>query len=123
MRPLALSSLTQYSTPGIMQLNTILVTNGWEIHNSPPDGHCLLHSFISSCSNQLPSLTGLSLESIIMSIKNEVNNNIPEYTSFGLSAASLAQQLNAYLLYRDYDSPSMMVPLVLARAYSINISI
>ncbi len=95
------------------QLNTILVTNGWEIHHSPPDGHCLLHSFISSCSNQLPSLTGLSLESIKMSIKNKVNNNIPEYTSFGLSAASLAQQMKAYLLCRDYDSPfGDMVPLV-----------
>ena len=47
-----------------------------------------------------------------------------EYTSFGLSATSLAKQMKAYISYRDYDNPfGDMVPLVLARAYDINITI
>ena len=76
------------------------------------------------CNSQLPSITGLSLESIKMSITNEVNNNVEEYMSFALSVASLTQQMKAYILYRDYDSAfGDMVPLVLARAYSINITI
>ncbi len=78
---------------GTKQLATILKARGWEIRMSPTDGHCLLHSFITAYHNQLPLLHKPSLESITRGIRDEVNTNSDDYLAFGLSMASLQQEM------------------------------
>ena len=91
---------------------------------SPTDGHCLLHSLITSYHSQAPLLHRLSLESIKMSIRGEIKENLDDYLAFGFSMASLSQQVNAYIVHRDYNSDFVdLVPLILARIYGIEIVI
>ena len=59
-----------------------------------------------------------------MGIRDEMNTNPDDYLAFGLSMASLHQQMDEYIVHREYNSDfGDLDPLILARLYYTNIII
>ena len=98
---LLLNYLTQLNQ-SIMQLNAIMKENNWALHPSPMDGHCLLHSTVTSYDSQLPDSPKLLLSSLIEKIVLHVNSHLSDYTIFGLSVPKILLQLNKYIHERKY---------------------
>ena len=74
-----------------------LACEKWKIVPSPPDGHCLLHSIVSSTFDQLPSATHYSHLELINILEQEVLHNHEVYFMLGFTEESLLSQLNDYL--------------------------
>ncbi len=108
----------------VMLLSNLLKSNGWEIKTSPPDGHCLLHSLITSTRSQLPDMNPITLKSIKEKIDREVTSNYSEYLNYGFTDASLNDEMHSYIHFGVYDSGfGDLVPVILSRVCHINIVI
>ena len=105
-------------------LQNFLTTSGLAINASLGDGHCLLHSFISSAKSQLNEV--FTLDNLKCSLYTESINNITHYLQFIArnSRSLLTTYLRQYILYKQFNNQyGDMVPLILANATSTTIII
>ena len=111
--------------PREMLLEAILADNKWTISHSPPDGHCLLHSTISSFTSQLPHLTPPTVSSLNADIRNHMDQHAAEYfTYYGFDAPGIRHQMHRYIKYRYYNSDFVdIAPLIIARLLRIRMEI
>ena len=105
-------------------LNEILVSNHWKINNSPGDGHCLLHSVVSSYSSQLPGLPAPTLNFLKNSIIDHVHSSSAEYSIYGMSSLKMVEEMEKYIYDRVFNLDFVdLAPLIIARLLKINILI
>ena len=97
--------------------------NEYEIHKSPGDGHCLLHSVISSLHFQ--SSVNLTISELIQGIIDETSTKSDFYKDFMKgSLYDLYRGLNAYVNYKVYDTSfGDLVPHIISNAIHVNITI
>ena len=111
-----------------MALSRALISRGWTISKSPGDGHCLLHSVLSSWRNQLPHKPpkDLDLEHIKAHVYIETVQNPGDYAPF-LSQGSnlqLFKGLSQYLLHRKYNQEfGDLVPVIISNSFNIGLDI
>ena len=104
-----------------------LLENGvfWEkceINRSPGDGHCLLHSIISSIAFQ--NGTVITLTELIQAIMTETKLNSSEYDFINGSSCNLWSGLTTYVNEKEYESLFCdLVPHIIANAIFVNIII
>ena len=65
-----------------MALTGFLARNGLKLLRSPGDGHCLLHSMVSSWNSQLPSYKAISMDSIKADVFVETIKNADAYDPY-----------------------------------------
>ncbi len=85
-----------------MLLKEVLAENSWEIAISPSNGHCMLHSVVSSFRSQLPGNPMPTLSSLCNDIIEYMNDNFNDFTLYGFSRESLTSQVNKYVFNRDF---------------------
>ena len=106
---------------------TSLLENGifWEkykINRSPGDGHCLLHSIISSMAFQIKTI--ITLSELIQAIISETISNSSEYDFINGPSSNLWSGLTAYVDEKIYDTLfGDLVPHIIANAIYVNIII
>ena len=104
-----------------MKLN---IENGnYELHKSPGDGHCLIHSVLFGLKS-----AGVTIEkqNIISAVETETIAHCSKYMSFYVnpSIETLLCEMTDYLHHKHYDSSfGDIVPYILANALEINIVI
>ena len=104
-----------------MKLN---IENGnYELHKSPGDGHCLIHSVLFGLKS-----AGVIIEkqNIISAVETETIAHCSKYMSFYVnpSIETLLCEMTDYLHHKHYDSSfGDIVPYILANALEINIVI
>ena len=88
----------------------------YEINKSPGDGHCLLHSIISSLFYQL--CMNVTMSELIKGIMNDITDRSSDYIDFfNGSLHDLHRDLNSYVKDKKYDSPfGDLVPTIIANA-------
>ena len=109
-----------------MRLNRILMQSDMELHQAPGDGHCLLHSVITSWNKQLSTLPPLNMERIKSSIFLETIHNSDRYLPFcdPPTSKSLIKGMRKYLLSRSYNqSYGDIVPVVIVNALKQKITV
>ena len=105
-------------------INEYLACNKWKIIPSPPDGHCLLHSIVSSTCDQLPSAIQYSCLELVSILEHEVLSNREVYFMLGFTEETLLPQLNDYLFCKLYDSDFVDIAyFALARDLNHNIMV
>ena len=107
-----------------MDINHFLDSKKLTLTPSPGDGHCLLHSTISSLQHQLGH--NLTLEALKSQIYTESLNNINEYINFinDSSRSLFSTYLRQYLIYKNYNTQyGDIVPLILANTLGISLVI
>ena len=98
----------------------------WEsftIHQSPPDGHCFIHSLVSSLCRQG---WDISVNDVTQCIEFECFDNTSRYLPFMGEDSSLClfQSLYDYTVNRLYNSDFVdMIPQICSNALGININI
>ena len=108
----------------VTNVETKFVDEVFEKVSSPPDGHCLLHSVISSLEHQNKRF--LYYKYLLYRIRDEVVNNECKYVDFIPSKCSLQLKLQmcAYLDAYNYDTQfGDMLPLVLSNILQMSIGI
>ncbi len=111
-------------TPCHPQLNTILNNNKWIIKKSPPDGHCLMHSIVSSFNSQLPHLKSPTLTSLKADLRNHIHQHFTEYFIYGFNEHRIKLQLKKYIVDKDFDSDLVdIAPLIFARLLRVRVEI
>ena len=98
----------------------------WRIETSPGDGHCLLHSILTSYTHQLQNHPMITLSSIKASLTYEIHDNSVRYLPFveNNSVGALGRGMQAFLVDRHYDqSFGDLVPMILANALGLQINI
>ena len=101
-----------------------LHSNGLTISPSPGDGHCLLHSIISSSKFQLSE--NITLETLKSQLYIESVNNINEYLQFTITAsrALFSTHMRQYLIYKRFNNEyGDLAPVILANTIGTTISI
>ena len=104
-----------------------LLENGvfWEkceINRSPSDGHCLLHSILSSIAFQNGIV--ITLSELIQAIITETKLDSSEYDFINGSSCNLWSGLIAYVNEKEYESLfGDLVPHIIANAIFVNIII
>ena len=96
--------------------------NFYRLIESPKDGHCLLHSVISSLRISFQN-NNLSLNKLQEVIMNEMKNSCHIYNSFfdGTSADLLAEA-EAYIYARDYNNGFCdILPTIIANILNIEV--
>ena len=98
------------------------------IEHSPADGHCLLHSVVSSWQYQMANrpFVPITLEELKAKIFIETVNNADQYIPFYLSSdeQSIFKGLDRYLIDRHYDqSFGDLVPVIIANALNLTLHI
>ena len=107
-------------------LNRTLTPLGMVLHQSPGDGHCLLHSVVTSWNRQLPACPSINLEKLKSSIFIETVNNIDKYIPFHEppETNSMLKGMRKYLLSRSYNqSYGDIVPSVIANALKQKVTV
>ncbi len=67
------------------KISEYLACREWKIVPSPMDGHCLLHSIVSSIYDQLPNATHYSHLEPISLLEKEVLDNRDVYFTLGFT--------------------------------------
>ena len=100
------------------------------IVRSPPDGHCLLHSLLSSWSLQVSNSDYLetaapTIDILKIRIFQEIENNIEFYCMLNsCTEHELLQQRNAYHFRKVYNVDLVdLIPLIICECFNINIKI
>ena len=111
-----------------MKLSKDLDNSGLTILPSPGDGHCLLHSVVSSYKNQLPHLPLLTIEGLKARIFIETANHLNEYTSFLVAPLNepsyMMRQLRVYLESKIYNHDfGDLIPRVIANSLFVSVHI
>ena len=112
--------------PAMPLIGDVLDTNHLRIVPSPGDGHCLLHSFLTSWNNQFARKKQLlTLCDIIKCSTAEFLDNSDLYSAFiNTDGSASHHQLDLYLKHKIYDQPiGDIFPYILANAYQTNICI
>jgi hypothetical protein len=105
-----------------MDLTSFLLQHNLVILTSPGDGHCFLHSTITSLWHQRKISTDLN--ALKSSIFIEIAARADHYAPFLKQEEKLFPSLNAYINRRKYNSGfGDMLPLVIANIFSVNIRI
>lgn len=103
----------------------LLTSLGLVIIQSPGDGHCLLHSVITSVANQFH--WNISFEKLLIKLYDDVISNSNEYLMFLPSLGSeeaLLQSLISYMFSKNYNQDfGDIIPRILANALNINFKI
>ena len=105
-------------------LHKFLASSGYAINTSPGDGHCLLHSFITSAETQLNKL--YTLDDLKCRIYTESINNIAHYLQFitNNSRSLFTTYLRQYILYKQFNNQfGDIAPLILSNATGTTINI
>ena len=100
--------------------------SSWTILTSPGDGHCSLHSVLSSYGHQLPHLPGISMDYVITALSNETISDSEYYLPFteDLSIIALRRGLRSYIMDKHFhQSFCDLVPMILANAFKLSITI
>jgi exonuclease III len=107
----------------MVQIQNILENNNWNILPSPDDGHCLLHSTVSSYNNQLNRQIDIHNVKCRFFIESVIN--FMEYLPFlDITSETYFTSLRKYLLEKHYNLELVdAAPLILANAFGININI
>ena len=110
-----------------IKMNTIL--KHFEIHASPGDGHCFLHSVLRLF-NMLTYTSMISLSESLSDIKSETISNSATYTPFytpfynDSSFTQLISEMKMFVENIIYDTRfGDMVPLITANVLATNIII
>ena len=101
-------------------------TSLWKIETSPGDGHCLLHSILTSYTHQLQNHPMITLPSIKASLTYEIHDDSFRYLPFveNNGAGALGRGMQSFLVDRQYDqSFGDLVPMILANALGLQITI
>ena len=94
-----------------------------EKYKSPSDGHCLLHSVLTSLKSQH---IDLNLNKLVQVIKTEVDTNLHSYLPIfqNVLPDELYRDMGDYLKFKHYDSLfGDLVSLILANGLDIDILI
>ena len=100
--------------------------SSWTILTSPGDGHCILHSVVSSFRQQLPHLPGISMDYVVTALSNETISNSEYYLPFteDLSIIALRRGLRLYIMDKEFDQSFCdLVPMILANALKLSITV
>ena len=107
-----------------MLLDKFLASRRWKVDISPGDGHCLLHSIISSMRGQFPNAPQLMLSVLKNHISNHTIGCALEYLMFGFSEHTLLKQMCQCADDKNYSSDfGNIIPLILAKLLNKNICI
>ena len=107
----------------IEYIKSNLYDGNYELHKSPGDGHCLIHSVLFGL-----NYAGAKIEKlcVLSAIENETLVYLSKYIYFfeNFSVDTLISEMDAYLYNRQYESSfGDIVPYILANALSVNIVI
>ena len=92
------------------------------ISRSPGDGHCLLHSILTSLTNQIGST--INLNSLKSQIFIETLKRAQIYSTYIPDSESLLSLLHKYMLQKKYDTSfGDILPNIIANTLRINLSI
>ena len=106
----------------IMKLSTYLADMNWTIIKSPPDGHCPLHSVVSSFASQPHYPAGPSLQSLKTGNENLIIRHPSDYMIYGFTQDQLFTLMRSYIYQRIYNSNfGDLVPQAISRLLSINL--
>lgn len=92
------------------------------IYESPTDGHCLLHSVISSLKLQLMPTIELTIKSLLDIISREISTYPERYLVFieGNDIHTLQNGFYQYAYFKHYDSDfGDLVPTIICNALNI----
>ena len=92
----------------------------FNITKSPGDGHCFLHSVVTSLNAQLPKLRPLDKATLTCKLDDETLFNAKQYCGVMGSGKTLLKELNDYVVNRVYDTLfGDIVPNIVANALGI----
>ncbi len=107
-----------------MLLSQILVENSWAVKSSPADGHCLLHSIVSSFTNQFPGSNAPTLSSLCYGIVDYVKHNSVDFIDYGFTKESLHKEIHSYIFDKYFNSNFVdLAPIVIAKILDIDLRI
>ena len=100
-------------------LESLLSAKNLRIHQSPGDGHCLLHSMLSSWSSQHSSDDiNYDLNSLKAALYVETYTCSAHYVPYMCTTFLLNEGLRTYIRYRDYNTDFCdILPKILANLY------
>lgn len=99
------------------------INTKWKLLKSPGDGHCLMHSVVSSWNQQLQR-RDITLHCLMSKIFIETVINTDLYLGFVSPATKLFTSLRRYLINKSYDNDFCdIVPLIIANALQVNLHI
>ena len=104
----------------------VLANRNWTIVRSPGDGHCFLHSLVTSWNKQCPHLPSIALKEVKQSLNDETVLNADHYAPFLIppNLAALMKGLHSYLLSRQYNQLfGDLVPIISANAFHTTLCI
>ena len=106
-------------------LQQLLLRNQLSVRESPGDGHCLFHSFVSSWNSQFPQEPNVSLKTAIDRSKAELLENLDLHLPYiDQSKFTWVHQLGKYLDQKIYKLPIVDVyPNFLANAFDVDVCV
>ena len=107
-------------------LNLDMFWNFCKILQSPSDGHCLLHSTISSVKSQLKPYNVLHTGYLLHLIKNEIWTNPKHYSCFikNNDELCLYNGFHEYAFYKRYDSKlGDLIPTIICEVLNVDLII
>ena len=103
---------------------TGVIWNDCSVVKSPADGHCLLHSVVSSMKSQLFPPLETNTSALLSLIKNEFKSHPERYIRFipGNRMSSFYHDFDRYAYSRIYDSKSVdLIPNILCNAFDMKL--
>ena len=107
-----------------MLLNQFPDSKRWKVAPSPPDGHCLLHSAVSSLNSQFPEESHPTVSTLASSIKEHTIKNADDYLAYGFDLTTLLDEMHLYVVERTCNTNfGDIVPFILTRIIHKNICV
>ena len=90
----------------VNKLNDGSIWIDYEKCKSPGDGHCFIHSVLSSLNSRVDSDNIIQYKSLVNALRKAVIDNLKFYVSFtkGSSVDRLLGGMNAYIYHKIYDT-------------------
>ena len=101
-----------------------VIWNDCSVVKSPADGHCLLHSVVSSMKSQLFPPLETNTSALLSPIKNEFKSHPERYIRFipGNKMSSFYRDFDRYTYSRRYDSKSVdLIPNILCNVFDMKL--
>ncbi len=107
-----------------MLLSQLLADNSWTVSTSPADGHCLLHSVVTSFGNQFPETIAPTMNSLCDGIVEYVKCNADVFIDYGFTKESLFEEVHTYIYDRHFNCDFVdLAPIVIAKILDVDIRI
>ena len=107
-----------------MALSEYLDRYHLELHASPPDGHCFLHSVVTAFNYQLPQRKSIDLTYLLSAFEQQALEQHGVYSQFLDSTDAFLKGLFLYTEKRIYNQAfGDLVPLITSNALKTNIFI